>query len=229
VANKHNPYYTGPAADPTEEPTPTELQAWLRGREAWVNDRLSATWEGLVKALDAKLEPVTKQLSELQLQADATARRVDDLTRHLKSHVVADQPHSLTSYPIPRIRQVEDLVHGVRRDLDHIKKIEASFEVVEDTVRSLSRDFTHHLDLHGGLDSSEGPDVSAEGPDVDRFKYADQLRTAYSFFIRIAADPDVTRERFDVAVHEFREQVFELTSWMRTAVSNREGQGAQAT
>jgi hypothetical protein len=205
VANKHNPYYTGPAADPTEEPTPTELQAWLRGREAWVNDRLSATWEGLVKALDAKLEPVTKQLSELQLQADATARRVDDLTRHLKSHVVADQPHSLTSYPIPRIRQVED------------------------TVRSLSRDFTHHLDLHEGLDSSEGPDVSAEGPDLDMIKYSKLLREAYRTFMRYAADPTVTRKQFDLAVHEFRKSVFELTSWMRTAVNNREGQGAQAT
>jgi hypothetical protein len=245
VTNRIDPYHTGPATDPAAEPTPTELLAWLRGREAAVNDRLVALQGGLVRALDVRLEPVAKQLSELQLQADATdrridqhitdedpamaglRRRVDDLTRHLKSHVVADQPHSLTSYPIPRIRQVEDLVHGVRRDLDHIKKIEASFGVVEDTVRSLIRDFTHHLDLHEGLDSSEGPDVSAEGPDVDRFKYADQLRTAYSFFIRIAADPDVTRERFDVAIHDFREQVFELTKWMRIAMSSQEGQGAQ--
>jgi hypothetical protein len=260
MTNRLDPYHTGPATDPAAEPTPTELLTWLRGREAAVNDKLVALQEGLVRAIDAKLEPVTKQLSELQLQADATnrlldqhvtgegpataelRRQVEDVTRHLRSHVVAEQPHSLTSYPIPRLRQVEDLVHGVRRDLDemrrhpsndgifdHLKKIEASFEVVEETVRSLRQDFTHHLDLHEGLDSGEEPDVSAEGPDADRLKYADQLRTAYSFFIRIAADPGVTRERLDVAIHDFREQVFELTKWMRIAMSSQEGQGAQAS
>jgi hypothetical protein len=205
MTNRLNPHHTGPAGDPAAEPTPTELLAWLRGREAVVDRRLEAHREGMLRALEVRLEPVTKQLSELQLLADATARRVDDLTRHLKSHVVADQPHSLTSYPIPRIRQVED------------------------TVRSLSRDFTHHLDLHEGLDSSEGPDVSAEGPDLDMIKYSKLLREAYRTFMRYAADPTVTRKQFDLAVHEFRKSVFELTSWMRTAVNNREGQGAQAT
>jgi hypothetical protein len=115
VTNRLDPHYTGPADDPLAEPTPTELLAWLRGREAAVDRRLEAHREGLVRALDAKLEPVTKQLSELQLQADATDRQVEDLTRHLRSHVVADQPHSLTSYPIPRLRQVEDLVHDASK------------------------------------------------------------------------------------------------------------------
>jgi hypothetical protein len=204
VTNKPSSYYTGPAGDPAAEPTPTELLAWLRGREAWVDDKLSATWEGLVRALEARLEPVTKQLSELQLQADATDRR-------LNQHIVADQPHSLTNYPIPRIRQVEDLVHDVRRD------------------------FTQHLDLHEGLEGGEEPDGVMVGPsgngqyDLDMVKYSQLLREAYRTFMRYAADPTVTRERFDLAVHEFREDVFDLTRHMRTTLVNREGRGDQAT
>jgi hypothetical protein len=228
MTNRLDPYYTGPATDPAAEPTPTELQAWFRGREAWVNDKLSATWEGLVRAIDAKLEPVTKQLSELQRQADATARlldqqimdrnpavmelrrQVEDVTRHLRSHVVAEQPHSLTSYPISRLRQVED------------------------AVRSLSRDFTHHLDLHEGLDDGDEPDGVLTGPtgdgqsDLNMVKYSQQLREAYRTFMRYAADPTIPKQRFDLEVHEFRERVFELTSWMRTTLAYREGQGAQA-
>jgi hypothetical protein len=162
---------------------------------------------------------------------------------------VADQPHSLTSYPAPRIRQVEDLVHGVRRDLDElrrhpsndsvldlIKKIEASFEVVEDVVRSLRQDFTHHLDLHGGLDSSEEePDGVLTGPtgdgqsDLDMIKWSQQLRTAYRTFMRYAADPSVPKQQFDLEVFEFRERVFELTKWMRSALRSQGDQGAQAT
>jgi hypothetical protein len=224
MTNRLDPHYTGPADDPLAEPTSAELRSWLRGREAAVNDRLMALQEGLVRAIDAKLEPVTKQLSELQLQADATDRRLDqhpvtvelrrqveDVTRHLRSHVVAEQPHSLTSYPIPRLRQVEDLVHGLRRDL------------------------THHLDLHGGLDSGEEPDGVMVGPsgdgqsDLDMIRWSQQLREAYRTFMRDAVDPTVSREQFDVAVHKFREGVFELTRRMRGAVNDREGQGAQAT
>jgi hypothetical protein len=211
MTNRLDPYHTGPATDPAAEPTPTELLAWLRGREAAVNDRLVVLQEGLVRAIDAKLEPVTKQLSELQLQADATDRRVEELTRHLKSHVVAEQPHSLTSYPIRRLRQVEDLVHGLRQD------------------------FTHHLDLHGGLDGGEEPDGVMAGPtgdgqsDLEMITYSQQLRTSYRTFMRYAADPTVTREQFDVAVHEFRERVFDLTRHMRITIACREGQGAQVT
>jgi hypothetical protein len=223
MTNRIDPHHTGPASDPAAEPTPTELLAWLRGREAVVDRRLEAHREGLVRALDAKLEPVTKQLSELQLQADSTTRQVEDATRHLRSHVVADQPHSLTSYPSN---------DGI---LDHLKKIEASFEVVEDVVRSLSRDFTHHLDLHEKLGGDEEPDGMTVGPsgdgqsDLKMITYSQQLRTAYRTFMRYVADPTVTREQFDVAVHEFRENVFDLTRHMRIELANREGQGAQAT
>jgi hypothetical protein len=195
--------------------------AWLRGREAWVDDRLSATWEGLVKALDAKLEPVTKQLSELQLQADATDRQVEDVTRHLRSHVVAEQPHSLTSYPISRLRQVEDLVHGVRRDLAELR-------------RHFDRHETQH-DVSAEELNGREPDGVMAGPtgdgqsDLTMIKYAMQLGTAHGIFARVAADPTVTREGFDLAVHEYREQVFELTRQMRIELASREGQGAQAT
>jgi hypothetical protein len=205
MTNRLDPHYTGPADDPLAEPTPAELRSWFRGREAALNDRLAAHWEGLIRALDAKLEPVTKQLSELQLQADATDRRVEELTRHLKSHVVAEQPHSLTSYPIPRLRQVEDLVHGLRQD------------------------FTHHLDLHGGLDGGEEPDGVMAGPsgngqsDLDMIKWSQQLREAYRTFMRYVADPTTAREQFDLEVHNFRNQVFELTRQMRTTLANREG------
>jgi hypothetical protein len=218
MTNRLDPHYTGPADDPLAEPTSAELRSWLRGREAAVNDRLMALQEGLVRAIDAKLEPVTKQLSELQLQADATDRRLDqhpvtvelrrqveDVTRHLRSHVVAEQPHSLTSYPIPRLRQVEDLVHGLRQD------------------------FTHHLDLHGGLDGGEEPDGVMAGPsgngqsDLDMIKWSQQLREAYRTFMRYVADPTTAREQFDLEVHNFRNQVFELTRQMRTTLANREG------
>jgi hypothetical protein len=221
MTNRLDPHYTGPADDPLAEPTPAELRSWLRGREASINDRLAATWNGALNALEAKLEPVTKQLSELQLQADATDRQVEDLTRHLRSHVVADQPHSLTSYPIPRLRQVEDLVHGVRRDLDELR-------------RHFDQHETQH-DVSVEEPNGEEPDGVMVGPsgdgqsDLDMIKWSQLLREAYRTFMRYAADPTVTRERFDIAVHEFRERVFELTAWMRTAMSSREGPGAQAT
>jgi hypothetical protein len=53
--------------------------------------------------------------------------------------------------------------------------------------------------------------------DLDMIKWSQQLREAYRTFMRYAADPTVTREQFDLAVHEFRENVFELTRHMRTA------------
>jgi hypothetical protein len=221
MTNRLDPHYTGPADDPLAEPTPAELRSWLRGREASINDRLAATWNGALNALEAKLEPVTKQLSELQLQADATDRQVEDLTRHLRSHVVADQPHSLTSYPIPRLRQVEDLVHGVRRDLDELR-------------RHFDQHETQH-DVSVEEPNGEEPDGVMVGPsgdgqsDLDMIKWSQLLREAYRTFMRYATDPTVTRERFDLAVHEFREQVFDLTRHMRITLGDREGQGAQAT
>jgi hypothetical protein len=223
MTNKPSPYYTGQACDPAAEPTPTELRAWLRGREAWVDDRLSATWEGLVKALDAKLEPVTKQLLDLQLQADATNRQIDQ-------HIVADQPHSAQSY--------YTYTSGVERRLEgHIRSVDPhphACEVIDETVRDIRRDFTHHLYMHEGLEGGEEPDrvVGSTGDgqsDLGMIRYSQQLREAYRTFMRYAADPTVPKQKFDLAVHEFRENVFELTSWMRTAVSSREGQGAQAT
>jgi hypothetical protein len=180
MTNRLDPYHTGPATDPATdpaaEPTPTELMAWLRGREAWVDDRLSATWEGLVKALDAKLEPVTKQLSELQLQADATDRQVEDVTRHLRSHVVAEQPHSLTSYPIPRLRQVEDLVHGVRRDLAELRR---HFDQHE-TQHDVSAEEPNGRESGGVLAGPTGDGQS----DLTMIKYAMQLGTAHGIFAR---------------------------------------------
>jgi hypothetical protein len=221
VTNRLDPYHTGPATGPAAEPTPTELLAWLRGRGAVVDRRFEAHREEMLRALEVKLEPVTKQLSELQLQADATDRQVEDVTRHLRSHVVAEQPHSLTSYPIPRLRQVEDLVHGVRRDLAELRR---HFDQHE-TQHDVSAEEPNGRESGGVLAGPTGDGQS----DLTMIKYAMQLGTAHGIFARVAADPTVTREGFDLAVHEYREQVFELTRQMRIELASREGQGAQAT
>jgi hypothetical protein len=202
MTNRLDPHHTGPATDPAAEPTPTELLAWLRGREAVVDRKLEAHREGMLRALEVRLEPVTKQLSELQLQADATDRKVDTLKRRLDGHVGYHTAHNTA---------------GLESRLEsHIRSADPHSHACEVT----------------GLGEPDGVMVGPSGDgqsDLTMIKYSQLLRDSYRTFMRYAVDPTVTREQFDFAVHEFREQVFKLTSWMRTAVSNREGQGAQAT
>jgi hypothetical protein len=240
MTNRLDPYYTGPATDPAAEPTPTELLAWLRGREAVVDRRLDAHREGMLRALDVKLEPVTKQLSKLQLQADAT-------DRHLDQHVMdPDQPHSAPSYyNNPVTAELRSQVDMLKRRLDghvgyHAAHNTTGIELrLEEHVRSTNphphaREVVDET-VHEGIGGGEEPDGVLAGPtgdgqsDLTMVKYAMHLGNAHGVFARVAADPDVTREQFDIAVHEYREQVFEFTRRMRIIVASREGQGAQVT
>jgi hypothetical protein len=178
MTNRIDPHHTGPATDPAAEPTPTELLAWLRGREAVVDQKL-----GMLK------------------------RRLDGHVDYHAAHNTAGLERRLEEH----VRSVDETVHDLRRDL------------------------TYHLDLHGGLNDGEEPDGVMVGPtgdgqsDLGMIECSQQLREAYRTFMRYAADPNVPKQQFDLGVHEFREQVFELTKQMRTALANREGQGAQTT